>query len=86
LRPDLGEDTNVSAVDHVRLEELQVRNIVIATFELAHVLDLLKFGHDEGSITIAFGMDKSKHIVAFFPPVFASKPSADVSRVQRTGG
>jgi hypothetical protein len=83
LRPDLGEDTDVSAVDHVRLEELEVRNICVATFELAHVLDLLKFRHDEGSITVALGVDESKHIVALFPAVLASKPSALVSQIQQ---
>lgn len=69
LRPDLGEDTDVSSVDHVWLEKLQVRNIGISTLKFAHVFDLLEFLEDERRVTVAFGVNESEDSVTLFPTI-----------------
>ena len=57
LRPDLGEDTNVGAVDHVWLEQFEVRHIGVSALKLAHIFDFLEFLKDEWRFTVALGVD-----------------------------
>ena len=64
-------------VDHLGLEQLEVRYIGILAFEFAHVLNLLKFVQDERRIAVAFGMDEGQHTMALLPAVVASQPSAN---------
>ena len=75
LRPNLSEDANVGAIDHVRFEQLEVRYIRITALEFAHVFDLLEFLHDKGRFAVAFGVDESEDVVAVFPSVLAGQPS-----------
>ena len=79
LRPDLSENANVGAVDHVRFEELKVAHVSIAALECAHVLDLLKFLHDEWCFAISFGVNESEDVVTILPAVLAGEPSTLVS-------
>ena len=57
LRPDLGEDTNVGTVDHVRLEELPVGNIRVGALELDDFSDFLHLLVHEGRVGIALGVN-----------------------------
>ena len=67
----------MSAIDHVRLEQLQVGDVSVAALKFAHVLDLLELMHDEGCLSIAFGVDEGENIVAFFPAILAGEPSGN---------
>ncbi len=69
----------MSAVDHVRFEQLEVGHIGIATFEFAHILDLLEFLHHEWRFSVPFSVDEGEDIVAVFPTVLAGEPSKQVS-------
>lgn len=75
LRPDLGEDPNVRAVDHVWLEELEVCNISIIAFELAHLADVSQLSHDKGSIAVPMAVNESEHVMSFLPTIFAGEPT-----------
>jgi hypothetical protein len=66
------------AVDHMRLEELEVANISIATFELAHITDFLELMHHIRSLSVALGVYESEDVVALFPSVLAGEPSKSV--------
>lgn len=58
LRPDLGEDTDVESVDHVRLDEFKVRNVLGLGLERYEFTDFLKFFQDERCIAVTLGMDE----------------------------
>lgn len=75
LRPDLGEKTKNSAVQHLRLEEIDISDIGVTALKLAHVLDVLQFVGNERMVWITLAVDKSQNIPALFPPIFAGKPS-----------
>ena len=70
LGPDLGEDADVGAPDHVRFEEFEVAGVAVAALELAHVLDFLKLLGDKGAIWVAFAVDEGQDGMAIFPSVF----------------
>lgn len=55
LRPDLGKDTNVSAIDHLGLKELKVSDIGMLTLKFDGFADLSEFLGDErrGFITVS---------------------------------
>lgn len=74
LRPNLGKNTNMCPVDHLWLEQFEVRDVGIVSFELAHVLDLVQFKQDERRIAVAFGVNASQDVVTFFPSVLTSQP------------
>jgi hypothetical protein len=61
------------AVDHVWLEEFKEGNIRVASFEFAHIPDILELLQDEWSTTITFGMHQSQDSVALFPPVLTTQ-------------
>ena len=65
----------MSPIDHVRLQQLEVRDIGVVALELAHVFDILKFSGNEGTMRIAFSVDERQNCMAIFPAVFASEPS-----------
>lgn len=75
LRPDLCENTNVCSIDHLGLEEFEVAHICVASLEFDHIADLLQLEVDKWCISVALGVDQSKHIVAVFPPIFLCEPS-----------
>ena len=63
------------AVNHVRLEQLQVSDVLVAAFELTHILDVLQFEGDEGAVRVAVPMHERQHAVAVFPAVLAREPA-----------
>lgn len=71
LTPDLGENPNMSSIDHMRLEKLEIRDISVATFELARVFDLLQLLEDESIVPVAFGVDSCQYTMAVLPAIFA---------------
>ena len=75
LGPDLSKDADMSPVDHVGFEQLEVGDIGIVALELAHVLDVLELSGNEGAVRIAFTVDEGQNGMAIFPAVFASQPS-----------
>ena len=75
MRPDLGEDTDVSPVDHVWLEEFQERSVGVVAFEFAHGFDILELLNNKGTVRVAFAVDESEHGVAFFPAILAREPT-----------
>ena len=74
LGPDLGEDADVGSVDHVRFEQLEVRDVGVVALELAHVLDILELSGNEGAVRVAFAVDEGENGMAIFPAVLASQP------------
>ena len=75
LGPDLGENADVGAVDHLGLEELEVRYVGVVALELAHVFDFLQLGEDEAVVGVAFAVNEGQDGVAIFPAVLAGKPA-----------
>ena len=75
LRPDLSEDADVSAVNHVRLEELKIRYVCVATLKFAHALDFFVFALHEGRVGVAFAVNEGKHCVAVLPSVLTGEPT-----------
>lgn len=65
----------MSAENHARLEKIEVGDVGVATLKFAHVFDIAEFIGDKGVVRIAFAMDESEHLVAFFPAILASEPS-----------
>lgn len=75
LGPDLCEDADMCAVDHVRLNEFEVADVGVVALKLAHRLDFLVFAEDEGSVGVAVSVDKGENRKTLFPPVFAGEPA-----------
>lgn len=75
LGPDLREDTDVSAVDHVRLEEFHEAHVGILTFKFAHALDLLEFALDKRRVRVTVTMNQGKDSMALLPTVLAGEPT-----------
>lgn len=75
LRPDLREDTDMGAVDHVRFEQLEVGDIGVIPFELTHVFDVLQFTHDKWRVRVTVTVDERQDGMAVFPPVLTSQPT-----------
>ena len=63
------------SIDHVWLEQLQIRNVAVAGLEFTHVLDILVLVCNERAIWVSFTMNKSQHPVAVFPSVLACEPT-----------
>lgn len=64
----------MSSINHVGLEELEIGDVSMATFEFAHVLDFIELKQDEWRIAVALCVDESEHIVTLFPAIFACEP------------
>lgn len=75
LGPDLGEDTDVRAVDHRGFEQLQVANVGVVALELAHVLDLIIFQLHERGVRVALAVDQGQNSVALLPAVLTCQPT-----------
>ena len=58
LTPDLSKDTDVQAVGHMWLEELEIGYILVLGFKRDEVLDLLQFLQDKRRLSIALGMNE----------------------------
>jgi len=71
----LSENSDMSPIDHLGLEEFEIADICVPSLEFNHVSNLLQLAVDERSISIALGMDTSKNIVAILPPIFLGEPS-----------
>jgi hypothetical protein len=57
LGPDLGENTNVGTVDHIRLKELEVGYVGVGALELDDLSDLFHLLVDEGRVSITLGVN-----------------------------
>jgi hypothetical protein len=57
LGPDLGENTNVGTIDHVRLKELEIGYVGVGAFELDDFSDLFHLLVDEGGVGITLGVN-----------------------------
>ena len=75
LRPNLGEQANMSAIYHMWFEQLQIGDIRIIFLEFTYILDLLKLSLDEGAVWVPFSVHKSEDSVAFFPAIFTCQPA-----------
>lgn len=75
LGPDLSEDTDESTVEHLGLEQLQVRNVGVLALELAHLANLLHLSHDEGAVGVTVTVDQSQNRLTFLPAVLAGQPT-----------
>lgn len=75
LRPDLSENTDMGAVDHVRFEQLEVGDVGIVPFELTHVFDVLQLAHDKRRVRVTVTVDERQDGMAIFPPVLTSQPT-----------
>jgi hypothetical protein len=75
LRPNLHEDSNDGTVEHARLKEIQVSDIPVESFKLAHILDILEFKRHEWAVGIPLSVDESQNRMAFFPTIFACQPT-----------
>ena len=59
LPPDLRENTDVGAVEHLGLEGLQVRHVGVVALKFAHLLNLAQLAVNKRSIGIAFAVYES---------------------------
>ena len=75
LRPDLRENADVSAVEHVRLKQFPVGDIAVSGLELAHLADIVEFVEHEWGIGVTLAVDESQHGMAVFPAVLACQPT-----------
>ncbi len=75
LRPDLGEHADVSAVDHVGFEEVEVAGVGVIALKLAHLADLAQLGLDEDGVAVTLGVDQGQGLVALLPAVLLGQPS-----------
>ena len=65
----------MGAIDHLGLEELEVRHVGVVAFELAHVFDFLQLGEDEAVVGVALAVDEGQDGVAVFPAILAGEPA-----------
>jgi hypothetical protein len=74
LRPDLGEDTDVEAIEHLRLEELLDGDVGVLPLELNHLLDLGHLEGDERRVGVTLAVDEGENLVALLPAVVTGEP------------
>jgi hypothetical protein len=72
---DLGKDTDVRPVDHLGVEQLEVRSVRVACFEVDHLTDVVELVKDEWAVWITLAVDESEYAMAFFPAVLSCQPS-----------
>lgn len=75
LRPDLSEDTNMSTVDHIRLEQLKIGCIGVLALELDDITNLLQLSLDPRMVEIALSMDKRNGAVSLIPAILLRQPT-----------
>jgi hypothetical protein len=75
LRPDLSEHADMSAVNHVRLEQLEICDVGVISLKLTHFLDLLQFQLDERIIRITSAMNQGKDSMAVLPAILSCEPA-----------
>jgi hypothetical protein len=75
LRPDLGEDSDMCAPNHVRFDQLEIGNVGILSLEFTHVLNLSKLGLDEVVFQIVMSMNKSENLMAVLPSILLCEPA-----------
>jgi hypothetical protein len=80
LGPDLSEDADVCPVDHIGLEELEVRDVGVFPFKFDLVADLFELRDHEGCVWVAFAVDEGKDVACVVPSVLAAKPTGGLGQ------
>lgn len=62
-------------MDRVGLQEVEVCNIGMLSFKLAHVSNVLELVVDKGMVWITLAVDESKNSLCLVPSVLACQPS-----------
>ena len=75
LGPDLSEDADVCPVDHIGLEELEVRDVGVFPFEFNLVADLFELRDHKGRVWVASAVDEGEDVACIVPTVLAAKPT-----------
>ena len=52
------------SIDHVRLEKLEVGSIAVASFEVAHLPNVVQLVKHEWTVWVAVAMNESEYLVA----------------------
>jgi hypothetical protein len=84
LGPDLSEDADVCPVDHIGLEELEVRDVGVLPFKFDLVADLFELRDHKGCVRIAFAVDEGEDVVRVVPAVLAAKPTGRLGQEDHT--
>ena len=84
LRPDLSEDTNVNAVDHVGLEQLHEGNVGVLAFKLDHLTNLIKLKLHEGTVGVTLAVNQGKNGLCLLPSVVTGEPTRRFRQKQET--
>ena len=84
LGPDLGEQTNVSTVDHPRLEQVKVGDIRVGYLELDHGTNLLHFVVNQWIAGVAVAVNESDDGLNFFPATLAGQPARGLGGEEET--
>ena len=75
LRPNLGEHGSHGPIDHLGTEQVDVGDVLVLAFKLAHVADILQLDGDKGGIHIALGMDVGQNLLTFLPAIPLCEPT-----------
>ena len=75
LRPDLGEKTNMRAIDVPRSEQREVADLLGLALDLEPFLDLLEFPCNPWTVRIAAAMDQNQDTLALLPAIFTGEPA-----------
>lgn len=84
LGPDLGEQADLRAIEHLLGEEVEVGDMFVSSLEFTHVPNVLHLEGDERGVSVSFGMDACEYFVAFLPPVMAGEPSRGLGQHQHS--
>lgn len=84
LGPDLSEDADMCPVDHIGLEELEVRDVGVFPFKFDLVADLFELRDHERCVWIAFAVDEDEDVARVVPAVLAAKPTGRLGQEDHT--
>lgn len=65
----------MGAVDHARLQQLEVGNVGVLALELDSGLNLLELGLDEAVGAVALAVDEGQDVFALLPAILAGEPT-----------
>ena len=75
LRPDLSEDTDMSAINHIGLEELEDGGVCVHPLEFDHIADLFQFLLDVRVVDVSITMEQREGALGFFPTAVLREPT-----------
>lgn len=61
----------MGSVDHMRLEEFQIRDVSVASLELDHLLNFSELSLRERTIGITMTMNQYENLLTILPAIFA---------------